>query len=674
MKSNFNKLRMILGLGALLCALPAAGDVPQTHDHHDHAAHQAQADAASTEPAKATDAPLVVEKLTREGVAVEFRATPAPGRSLTAGAIYAGDYVEVSFRLADAHNGLPLQGQFPGAWMDLTRSSTGEQAVDTTCRQRVATYLQGRVGMRPLIDLNSYFILVMNRDASISVIDPITGITGITKLYAQVNLKRPGAAWAKSPDEKRLFVTMPLAGEVAVVDTDTFKVIGNVAAGESPVVIARQPDAQYLWVGNDAAEAAASGVTVIATATLEVAARIPTGRGHHEIAFSDDSRYAFVTNRDDGTVSIVDVRALAKVRDVATGPLPIALGFSDLSRALYVADAEKGEITVIDGRSLEVVERIAAEPGLGPLRFSQDGRWAVAVNTDEDVAYVIDASTNRVAHTVPVGDRPYQVAFSRSFAYVRSLGTERVAMIDLSELGKPGTPPVVTFPAGQRPPEQARDLGIADAIVATPGEAAALVVSPADTTVYYYMEGMNSPMGNFRNYGHMPRAVEVVDRSMQEREPGVYSSTVRLPESGTFEVAFLLDSPSLLHCFELEAQPNPALADAGPALTVEFLDRPRVAPVGETVAMRFRLADRRSGRARDDLADVSVIYFAAPGGRRTQASARHVGDGVYEAPLTLASAGAYYLYVACPSAGVAPNDLPFTTLRAGIAGRAATAR
>ena len=235
-----------------------------------------------------------------------------------------------------------------------------------------------------------------------------------------------------------------------------------------------------------------------------MAAFIPTGKGHHEIAFSADSRHAFVSNRADGSVTVIDVDRLKKIKDIDTGPLPISLAYSVLSQALYVADGETGEISVIDGRSFEQVATITAKPGLGPLRFSQDGRWAVAVNSREDVAYVIDPAANTIAHTITVGKQPYQVAFSRSFAYVRSLGTERVSMIDLSELGKPGTVPVVTFAAGAKAPEKSRDISIADAVVEAPGEAAVVVVSPADATVYYYMEGMNAPMGNFRNYGHMP--------------------------------------------------------------------------------------------------------------------------------------------------------------------------
>jgi hypothetical protein len=221
---------------------------------------------------------------------------------------------------------------------------------------------------------------------------------------------------------------------------------------------------------------------------------------------------------------------------------------------------------------------------------------------------------------------------------------------------------VVTFGAGAKAPEKAKKISIADAIVEAPGEAAVMVVSPADLTVYYYMEGMNAPMGNFRNYGHFPIAVQVVDRSMQEREPGVYASTVRIPEAGTYEVAFLLDSPSVLQCFEISARPNPMFEPKGPPVVVEYLNEKKRVQVGETVRLRFRLTDRKTEKPRTDLTDVRVAYYLAPGGVRNQVVARHAGDGIYEAALPLAETGAYYVYLASSSAKIKFGDLPYTTL------------
>ncbi len=47
-----------------------------------------------------------------------------------------------------------------------------------------------------------------------------------------------------------------------------------------------------------------------------------TGVGHHEPAFSDDSRYAFFTNSRDGTISVIDVWTSEEAQRYPGGLLP----------------------------------------------------------------------------------------------------------------------------------------------------------------------------------------------------------------------------------------------------------------------------------------------------------------------------------------------------------------
>jgi YVTN family beta-propeller protein len=649
----------VLWVGLLVMALYVPGFAVT-----DSSAATASTLSSTDEPAK--PAPRRIE---REGLAIEFVARPVGSKTTAPVDLMEAAQAEVYFKVTDAASGEPVSGLYPVVYMDIGEAwdmlhgDKDSKGKPTTCSDRVQVYLQGIVGMRPLIDLNSYFVLVMNQDPTIAVIDPILGITGRTNLYAQMVLKRRGADWAKTENEKRMFVSMPVADAVAVLDLERFTVTHNLTAGDNPQRVVLQHDQKYLWVGNDSRKADRSGVTVIDVDALRTHKFIPTGPGHHEIALSADDRYAFVSNREGRSVTVIDVQKLEKVKTIETGPRPIALAYSRASESLYVADGESGEILVVDGRTLKVVDRIRVAPGLGPLRFSQDGRWGVAVNPAKDEVYVIDASTNRVLHTLAMDGRPFQVTFSQRFAYVRGLETEQVRMINLVELGKGNKPPVTSFGAGEAPPGKARDLIVADTMMPAPGEAAMLVTSPGDLTVYYYMEGMNAATGNFRNYGHAPRAVSVVDRTLKEREPGVYSAKVKIPVAGKYDVALLLESPRMLHCFEVLARPNPMLKPKFDPLAVEFLLKDRNVKVGGSARFRFRLTDPATKTPRDDLTDVSVLYYAASGRERTVSPAKAVGDGIYEAELSIKLPEAYYVWVGSESAEVPFQKLPYFSVR-----------
>jgi YVTN family beta-propeller protein len=643
-------LALVLGLAA---GAPWAGEVAAAQKQEETSA------SAGGDPAKAAQDP---HRYVHQGLVIELQAKPTDGEADEA--LTAGELSDIAFRITSESTGEPVRGALPGAWMDLAQVLGGQPGVQQkSCKDKIALYLQGAIGIRPIVDMNSYFVLMLNKEPSISVVDPVVSMMGMTSTFARVPLKRPGTDWALSDGRKRLFVTLPTAGQVAVVETDHFKLETYVDAGTRPTRAALQPDGRYLWVGNDAEDPEKSGVTVIDTDTLELVAQVPTGAGHHEIAFSTDSRHAFVSNRDGGTVSVVDVQGLRKLQDVATGPLPISLDYSTTAQALYVADGKDGSVSVL-GPDLGVAKRIPLEPGLGPLGITQDGRYVLVLNPGADAVFVIDTADNELMHRIEILGKPYQLAFSETFAYVRALESERVSMINVDTLNEATEPAVLSFVAGGAAPAGAGDLPVAGSIAIAPGEGAVFVVNPADNTTYYYHEGMNAPSSNYQSRGASARAVMVVDRSLKETEPGLYTGKVKPPAAGQYDVALMLETPRVLHCFPLEVKDNPRLRRDRPALSVEYLQEARVLPAGKTLALRFRLRDSTNGAPRPGLRDVKVMYFLAPGRGRTEVAAREIGDGVYQVDLPLRQRGAYYVYVAVPSQGIGYTDLIYLSLRA----------
>lgn len=608
--------------------------------------------AAATEP----------QRIAKSGVDVRFSARPVDG----AATLVEGGVAEVRFQIVDATTGQPVRGAVPGAWMDLAEviRAPGNGPELRSCRDKIALYLKGVVGIRPIIDLNSYSMVVLNKDASLTVIDPNVSMAGSTSTMAQLRLKGPGMDWAQDSARKSLFVTMPRAGQVAVVDTETFKLRTDIDAGAMPTRVTLQPDGKYLWVGNDARQTADSGVTVIDAETLAKVAQLPTGAGHHEISVSADSRRVFVSNRDSGNVTVIDAATQKKLHEVATGPMPIAMAFSALSNSLYVADGRDGSLAVLDAQGAAVNRRIALQPGIGPTRFSPDGRYAMVLNPTAQKVFVIDASSDELVHTLDLPGQPFQLNFTRHFAYVRLLDSERVMMVNLGTLGRGKSPTVQSFAAGAAAPQFAGDLVLADSISPASAEAAVFVVSPSDNTTYFYMEGMNAPSSNYLARGYEARAITVVDRSLKEVEPGVYVSRVKLPVAGRFDVAFQLDSPELLHCFSAQVERDPKMARARHPVAVEYLIDERKVQVGQTVTLRFRLVDPSSGKPQPGLRDARVRYYRAPGRDQADVAAREVGAGVYEALLPIAEAGAYYVYAGSPSLRAGGAELPYLTLRA----------
>jgi YVTN family beta-propeller protein len=579
---------------------------------------------------------------TQEGISVNFTIDRA----------VAGREATVRFKVVDTNSGRALSSLRPAAWID--RRVAGQPTDTRQCRDKIQSFLQPGFNRRPELDLNAYFILTLNREPNISVIDPLSGFGG-SKLYTLVALPEAGEDWVMSADKRRIYVSMPASNRVAVIDTGSWKVVSNIDAGAKPTRTALQNDNRYLWVSNERT------VTVIDTSTGKVAATIKTGLGPHEIAFTQNDSAAFVTNKTDGTLSVIDVRKLALVKNIPTGAQPTSLVFSPLGRTLYVANEGDGTIVAIDGLRFEIIARMKAEPGLRQVRIEPDHRFGFAVNSAKNMVYIFDTASNHLLHVVPVGPAPDQISFTRQFAYVRSSGSEFVSMIKLANIAKEAA--VTRFPAGEKAPKLSSANSPADAIVPAPEDGAVLVANPADKMIYYYSEGMAAPMGSFQNYRRDPKAVLVLDNSLVETDPGVYSTAVRLNGSGDYDVAFLLDSPRVVNCFNLkvvEDPDRPAVTEA--TMKIEPLWKEPTARAGSSFKVRFKAT--YSGKANQNLEDLGVLVFLAPGVWQYREVAKPLGDGVYEINFVPPQPGIYYVYFQCPSLEIRYNQIRPVTIEA----------
>lgn len=591
----------------------------------------------------------------REGLRVAFAVSPVgrPGEP-----VKAGEIARLSLQITNSQTGKPVSGLYPAAWID--PQSGSEELTQESCRAAAGMYLSGYVGVRPMIDLNSYYLVVLNEDPTIAVIDPIVGIKGITKLLTQVILPARGEDWAPSLDQKKVFIALPTADAVSVLDLDTFRLTSTVNVGDKPNRIAVQPDGRYVWIGRVGIE---PGVTVLDAVTDKAVAQIETGEGHHEMAFSKDNRFAFVSNRDSSTVSVIDIRTLKKLRDISFDGAPISLAWSDLSEVLLVVDGEEGAVHAIEVPGGKTRSRLDLEAGLGPLRMMPGGRYGFVVNPSEDKVIVFDTATMREAHAIAVPGRPFQVSFSRNYAFVRSLESTRVSMIKLSDIGGKNVPTVTGFEAGERPPSEAPRLLPSDLFAGAVTEAATLAVSPGDATVYYYMEGMNAPMGSFRNYGHRPLSALVADRTIKEVSPGEYVSAVKIPASGDFKVILTMDSPQMIECFRFSAERNPLIEVDEAPLRIAFETRSgSIVRTGEATTVRFRLTDTARAGAPANREDVRVLTYRAPGQDRTEQTVKPVGNGAYEVTFIPQQDGAHYVYPAVDALGLTYAKLPFLTV------------
>jgi DNA-binding beta-propeller fold protein YncE len=579
----------------------------------------------------------IVRRSVQEGVAVKMtidHATAAAERRPLRG----GDDVLVRFELTDEATGSPLRGAKPAAWMD-----GGTQQRPAACRDRINIYAGGGFLGRADVNLNAFHVLAMNDDATLTVVDPLFGFGG-TKLLALVELASSAQDWVLTDDSNKLFVSLPGAKQVALVDTAAWRVAKSVSFRSAPGRLVLQPDEGYLWVATEDALAA------IRTSDLGVAVSIPLPRGKHDLAVSHDNRYVFATSAEHDRVAVIDVAKLAVVH-TAEVARPVSIAWSSLAGAAYVA-SEKGAIVAVGSGTRGVLSVIKTGAGTSMVRVTPDARLALAINPVEKSLDVIDVSSNQLIQSGELEGIPDQIAFSRTLAYILLRDSEQVQMIVLSELGRKGAGIAVADVGGGGQPfgmDMSLAPSLAPSVIQAVGGDAVLFANGPDKVIYYYREGMAAPMGNFNNYGRRPRAVTVVDRSLRERSPGVYETTARLSDGGKYDVAFLVDAPRAVDCFTVavgsEARPG-APADAIRTALVDTAARKR----GEAASLRFRVTTQ--GGAPVENLDDSLVLIFAPGVWQGREQPKAAGEGTFTVDFTPPAAGTYSMYLSSAANGL----------------------
>jgi len=161
--------------------------------------------------------------------------------------------------------------------------------------------------------------------------------------------------------------------------------IGQVAEVEykTPFNLAVSPDGRQLYVVCEASDELA----VVDTESRTVIGEIEVGNLPHGVCLSPDGGTAYVSNRGDDTVSVIDLEAMEFVDTIVVGDEPHGLVTDEMGRILFVANAGSADISVVDLERRREVKRLSAGRGA----------WGVSRSPDGGEIYV----TNNLSHFVP---------------------------------------------------------------------------------------------------------------------------------------------------------------------------------------------------------------------------------------------------------------------------------
>jgi YVTN family beta-propeller protein len=180
-------------------------------------------------------------------------------------------------------------------------------------------------------------------------------------------------------------------------------------------------------------------LTLVDTRRRDAVSAIKTGQqGTHMVAVSPDGSRAYTANIPAGTVTVIDLAAGTKLRDLAVGGRPEGIALARGGGELWVADLEGARVQAFDTRTYRKLAEVKTGPVPIRVAASPDGRWIVTSNLGSGSLTVIDARSRKAMREVPVSgsDAAQQVTilFSRDGKriYAAETGRDEVAEVELA--------------------------------------------------------------------------------------------------------------------------------------------------------------------------------------------------------------------------------------------------
>ena len=159
---------------------------------------------------------------------------------------------------------------------------------------------------------------------------------------------------AFDPDSKTVFVSLQQSSRVVAFDLATQAIKWTMEVGKVPAGLVALPDKKRLLVALTGEDA----VVTLDPATGITTGRLQTGRGAHNFWPRGDGRHWFLTNRVDGTITLIDTQEMKVVATVRVSGGPDCMDITPDGKELWVTQRFLRRIAIVDLATYKVTGSI----------------------------------------------------------------------------------------------------------------------------------------------------------------------------------------------------------------------------------------------------------------------------------------------------------------------------
>ena len=240
--------------------------------------------------------------------------------------------------------GRPVEGVFDpaGKWFAVL-GSRGVEIFDAPTlihRAKVATHATSYAGLAFRPGTRELWVCETSARADDSIAIATLDANGAAEKTERLRFKSHAvpAGLAFSPDGRTLYATLSAGNSVAVIDANKRELLREIPVGVAPMAIAVSKQTGQVYVANRGGRRPRPGETTAFSARTQVLTEPLTG------------------SSASGTLSVIDPRDPASVREIATGLAPSSIAISEDGATLVVANAHSDSLSIFDTARMAAVD------------------------------------------------------------------------------------------------------------------------------------------------------------------------------------------------------------------------------------------------------------------------------------------------------------------------------
>lgn len=228
------------------------------------------------------------------------------------------------------------------------------------------------------------------------------------------------------------------ANSLWAIDAENGKILAKVSVGKGPTHPMVSSDGRWIYVTNTDE----GSVSVIDTAIWQVTETITDLPEPHDGALTPDGRLLYLATAGDATMTVVDTqtRMVTRKFGVGTKPRGLAVG-GENGEIAYITNKGDGTLSLINVSDGKLVKTFYVGEGAHAIRVSPDNDTAYIALSKEDAVAVVDLANAVVLKKINVGRKPEQVDLSRDgkWLFVSNNTDSTVSIVDILEEKVVGT-------------------------------------------------------------------------------------------------------------------------------------------------------------------------------------------------------------------------------------------